>query len=638
MNVLFEEDGAFKAGAVLADNVTSLQVELASGKRSKVKAANVLLRFDAPAPADLLDRAERDAADIDVDFLWEMCPDAEFGFEEFAAEYAGHKPTAVEAAALLLRLHSAPMYFHRKGKGRFRKAPPEILQAALAGQEKKRQQVLAIERMVEELKAGTLPAECAAILPQLLYKPDRNRPETKALEAACADTALSAPRLLRRCGALADTHEYHLGRFLFEYFPAGTEFPPCADPIEPAGLPVAGVRAFSIDDAHTTEIDDAFSLVALPDGGMRVGIHIAAPGLGISPDSDLGRLARNRLSTVYMPGRKITMLPEAVVERFTLGAGKTAPAVSLYLDVGADLAVRGHQTRLESVPVVANLRHHDIEPLFNEATLATGLADFPFATELKRLWELATVLEAGRGQTRNGPQRKDYNFVVDWSAASEDGPGIVAIDERPRGSPLDTLVAELMIVANATWGAMLRDAKVAALYRAQTVGKVRMTTAAAPHEGLGVDCYAWSSSPLRRHVDLINQWQLIAHLGNDPPPFTAKSAELLAALRDFELTYAAYADFQRGMENYWCLRWLRQRQESAVTARVLRESLVRLEHLPLVLKVPSLPALDRGARVRLAIESIDLLDAECRARFVEALPAEASDDATGDTVEEDTPE
>ena len=254
------------------------------------------------------------------------------------------------------------------------------------------------------------------------------------------------------------------------------------------------------------------------------------------------------------------------------------------------------------------------------------------------MWELATVLEAGRGQTRNGPQRKDYNFVVDWSAASEDGPGIVAIDERPRGSPLDTLVAELMIVANATWGAMLRDAKVAALYRAQTVGKVRMTTAAAPHEGLGVDCYAWSSSPLRRHVDLINQWQLIAHLGNDPPPFTAKSAELLAALRDFELTYAAYADFQRGMENYWCLRWLRQRQESAVTARVLRESLVRLEHLPLVLKVPSLPALDRGARVRLAIESIDLLDAECRARFVEALPAEASDDATGDTVEEDTPE
>ncbi|MBU1237069.1 MAG: RNB domain-containing ribonuclease [Gammaproteobacteria bacterium] len=630
MNLLFEEDGSFKAGVVLTDNNTSLQVELASGKRSKVKAANVLLRFEAPSATELLDRAEREAADIDVDFLWEACPDAEFGFEEFAADYAGHKPSPIEAAALLLRLHSAPMYFHRKGKGRFRKAPPDILQAALAGQEKKRQQALLIERMTADLKAGVVPAEFSGALPQLLYKPDRNRPETKALEAACAETGLSAPRLLRRCGAIADTHEYHLGRFLFEYFPQGTEFPPCAEPADRGDLPVADVRAFSIDDAHTTEIDDAFSLQPLADGGMRVGIHIAAPGLDIAPDSDLGRVARDRLSTVYMPGRKITMLPEAVVEHFTLAAGNTVPAVSLYLDVAADLSLRGHETRLEQVPVVANLRHHDIEPLFNEQTLADGLADFPFRDELKRLWELATVLEAGRGQSTNTPQRKDYNFVVDWNATGEDGPGRIAIDERERGSPLDKLVAELMIVANATWGALLRDAGVAALYRAQTVGKVRMTTTAAAHEGLGVDCYAWSSSPLRRYVDLVNQWQLIAHLQGNKPPFTAKSAEFLAAMRDFELTYAAYAEFQRGMERYWCLRWLRQEGESAPAARVLRESLVRLERLPLVLKVPSLPALDRGARVRLAIEEIDLLDAECRARYVELLPVDACNDAFGE--------
>jgi exoribonuclease II len=489
--------------------------------------------------------------------------------------------------------------------------------------------------MAEELKAGVLPAECAALLPQLFYKPDRNRPETKAVEAACADTGQSVARLMQRCGAIPDTHEYHLGRFLFEYFPGGTDFPPFAEPLDIAELPVADVRAFSIDDAHTTEIDDAFSLVALPDGGMRVGIHIAAPGLGLAPGSDLGRIARSRLSTVYMPGRKITMLPEEIVERFTLGAGKTVPAVSLYLDIAADLSLRGQETRLERVPVVANLRHHDIEPVFNEQTLSQGLGEFPFRDELRRLWELATVLEAGRGQLPTTPQRKDYNFVVDWSAANDDGPGRVVIDERPRGSPLDKLVAELMIVANATWGAMLRDARVAALYRAQTVGKVRMTTAAAPHEGLGVDCYAWSSSPLRRYVDLVNQWQLIAHLRGETPPFTAKSAEFLAALRDFELTYAAYADFQRGMENYWCLRWLRQEQELAPSARVLRESLVRLEHLPLVLRVPSLPALDQGTRVRLAIEAIDLLDAECRARCLELLPPEGTDDTPAESVEDD---
>ncbi len=627
MNVLFEEDGAFRAGSVLADNVSSLQVELASGKRSKVKAGNVLLRFAAPGPGELLDRAEAEAEGMDVDFLWEACGEAEFGFEELAADYHGAKPDAVQAAAVLLRLHSAPIYFHRKGRGRFRKAPPDILQAALAGLEKKRQQAAAIERMVGELKAGQLPAEFAPILPQLIYKPDRNRGETKALEAACGETGKSAARLLFDCGALPSTHDYHLGRFLFEFFPegkGGTGFGPFAAPVEPADLPLAAVQAFSVDDAHTTEIDDAFSVTPKPEGGWQVGIHIAAPGLGFGPDSDLGRITRERLSTVYMPGRKITMLPEEVVEHFTLAAGQTVPAVSLYLDVASDLRLLGHETRMERVPIVANLRHHDIEPVFNAATLADGLGEFPYRDELKLLWEFAQVLEAGRGKPSDTGNRKDYNFIVDWEAdsgiAAEPGKGFVTIAERERGSPLDTLVAELMIVANATWGAMLRDAGIPALYRVQTAGKVRMSTVAAAHEGLGVECYAWSSSPLRRYCDLLNQWQLIALLRQEPPPFPPKSADLLAAMRDFELTYAAYAEFQRGMERYWCLRWLLQDGASEALGHVLREALVRLEAIPLVLRVPSLPELQRGARVCLDIEGIDLLEAELRPRYRELAP------------------
>ena len=622
MNVLFEEDGAFKAGAILADNTSSLQVELASGKRSKVKSAAVLMRFETPTAADLIERAETQAEGIDLDFLWEASPEAEFGFADLAREYYGHLPLPAEAAGVLLRLHSAPMYFHRKGKGRFRKAPPEILQAALAGLEKKRLQALAIERMAGELQSGRLPPEFSPLLKQLLYKPDRNRSETKACEAACAETGLSVPRLLEQCGALASSHDYHLGRFLFEFFPQGTEFGAYPAPADPGELPRAAVAAFSIDDAHTTEIDDAFSVTALAAGGWRVGIHIAAPGLAIRPDDALGVIARNRLSTVYMPGRKITMLPETVVERFTLAAGRDCPALSLYLEVAADLRVLSHQTCLESVPVVANLRHHDIEPVFNEDTLSGELPEFPFRDELKLLWELACVLEAGRG--KSGVNQTDYNFVVDWDVATAQGPGQITIGQRRRGSPLDKLVAELMIAANSTWGRALADAGIAALYRAQTAGKVRMTTVAAAHEGLGVDCYAWSSSPLRRYVDLLNQWQLIAWLRGETPAFTAKSEALLAALRDFELTYAAYAEFQRGMERYWCLRWLLQENRQQVVAQVLRENLVRVEDLPLVLRTPSLPALDRGVRVRIELEKTDLLEAETRARFLEVLaePAE----------------
>lgn len=637
MNVLFEEDGAFKCAHILSETEASLQVEMPGGRRLKIKTATVLLRFAQPAGPELLEQAQRDAQDIDVDFLWDVCKDGEFGFLELAREYCGHEPQPVEAATILLRLHAAPIHFHRKGRGRFRKAPPEILQAALAGLEKKRQQAELVERMVSELEERKLPAEFAPLVKHLLYKPDRNRLEARALETACERLGLSAAELLLEAGAIGDTHDYHFERFLFEYFPQGLDFPAFDELGEPADLPLADVRAFSIDDAATTEIDDAFSLQLHEDGSHRVGIHIAAPGLGFAPGSRLDQIARQRLSTVYMPGRKITMLPEEVVSRFTLAAGNARPALSLYLECSAQGEITRSETRIERVPVVANLRHHDIEPLFNEHTLENGGPDFEFRNELVILHRLACALEAARGKASSNQLQKEYSFAVDWSRLSPSGQGWVSITERPRGSPLDKLVAELMIVANSTWGAALDAAGIPGLYRAQTGGKVRMTTKAAPHEGLGVACYAWSSSPLRRYVDLINQWQLIALVRNEAPHFDARSEALMAAMRDFELTYAAYADFQRGMERYWCLRALMQTEARSQRAQVLRESLVRLENLPLTLKLPSLPACKPGATLTLTIEEANLLEVEVRARFeafVEHLPSEGQPGETPDVAPE----
>ena len=150
-----------------------------------------------------------------------------------------------------------------------------------------------------------------------------------------------------------------------------------------------------------------------------------------------------------------------------------------------------------------------------------------------------------------------------------------------------------------------------------------MTTSPLPHEGLGVPQYAWMTSPLRRYCDLVNQWQLIACLKAETPAFAQKSAELFAAMRDFELTYGAYADFQRLMERYWCLRWLQQNQLSQIEATVRREQLVKLDHLPLMLRLPSLPLeLSPGSRVRLVIESIDLLGPELTCRYLETLGGE----------------
>ncbi len=615
MNILYEEDGSFKVGSIMEDNTTSLQVESLSGKRSKVKAANVMLRFTQPALAEFISQAEALSESIEASFLWECGPADEFGFEQIAAEYFGHTPSSLEAAAALMRLHSAPIYFHKKGKGRYRAAPPEVLKAALAGAEKKRLQLALQARMTEQLIRFELPAEFTEHLAYLLYKPDRNTIEVKALEAACAATHLSVVHLLHRCGALPSTQDYHLQKFLFEHFPKGTGFPPVTLSTWEE-LPLATASAFSIDDATTTEIDDAFSVEKLANGNWRIGVHIAAPTLGMPRDSDGDKLCAQRLSTVYMPGAKITMLPDSVVEAFTLCADRVCPALSMYNEVDAEtLAILGHESRVERIHIAANLRHDTLEPLFNEETLAAGKLDYPYAHELTLLWNLVQKLEAVRGKPSDNSTQMDYNFHIENSSDSENER--VSITTRRRGSPIDKVVSELMILVNSEWGKHLAEHGFVGIYRTQQNGKVKMSTVAAPHQGLGVAQYMWSSSPLRRYVDMVNQRQIVAMLRDGEPVYPKNDPALYATMRDFDTMYGIYNEFQRGMERYWCLRWLQQENIELVEAIVLRENLVKVNNIPLILRAPSLPeALPANTRVQLAIVSIDLLDLAVQTRFV----------------------
>ena len=617
MNILYEEDGSFKVGSIMTDNSSSLQIESLSGKRSKIKAANVMLRFTQPALDQFMAQAETMAEQIEVEFLWECCPPDEFAFEQTATEYFGHPPSALESAAVMLRLHGAPIYFHRKGKGRYRAAPAEVLKAALAGAEKKRLQLAAQARYTEQLSRFELPAEFKDHINNLLYQPDRNTIEIKALEAACAATHLSAAHLLHQCGALPSTHDFHYNKFLFENFPKGTDFPP----VEISAwveLPLASAQAFSIDDASTTEIDDAFSVEKLANGHWRIGVHIAAPALGLPRDSAGDAIAAGRLSTVYMPGQKITMLPDSVVQAFTLNADHVCPALTMYLEVDSEtLLITSSESRVERVHIAANLRHDTLEPLFNEETLAAGKLDYAYASELKLLWDFASKLEALRGKASDNSTQMDYNFTIENDR--------VSITTRRRGSPIDKVVSELMILVNSAWGKQLDEHGFPGIYRTQNNGKVKMSTVAAPHQGLGVAQYMWSSSPLRRYVDMVNQRQIIAMLNDAEPVYPKNDAALYTVLRDFETMYGIYNDFQRQMERYWCLRWLQQEKATAeagsevvITGTVIRENLVRVSNIPLVFKAHSMPEQPANTKVTLGVGEIDLIDLNLHTRFISA--------------------
>jgi exoribonuclease-2 len=652
---LFDEAGKFLAGRVMSEAESSMQVELDTGKRVKVKAANVLLRFAEPAPAELLSRARALSEEFDLNLAWEFAPEGDFGFADLARDYYDPKAGAVQQAAALIRLFEAPHYFRRMGKGQFRKASEETLKAALLGIERKKQIAAQIEQWAQELSEGSCPQPIREQLYRILFKPDKNAPEYKAVVEASRRSQRSPLDLLKGAGAIDSPYQFHWKRFLFEHFPKGSGFAKVQAPLVQDDLPLAdGVQAFSIDDSSTTEIDDAISVRGLGSGTVVLGIHIAAPALAIAPGTPVDQIAVQRLSTVYMPGHKLTMLPDEVVQAYTLVEGRASPAVSLYVTLDeATLEIRDRSTRLERVHVQANLRHDKLEAHISEDTLlSTGEASLPFHRELAFSFRLAQHLKAQREVVRGKPEnfnRPDFNFKLEGRDGTQEEPPhggeTVIISQRQRGSPLDLLVAELMILANSSWGAWLAELGVPGIYRSQASLapgiKVRMGTKPAPHAGMGVSHYTWASSPLRRYVDLVNQWQVIACARHGrtaalAAPFKPKDAQLFSVVSSFDAAYTAYADFQRGIERYWTLRWLEQNGVNELPATVLKDGLVRAEELPLVFKVAGAEPLPRGTRLMARVQGVDLLTLDVHATLQARLDAEPQDhEASGGDDDDD---
>ena len=584
MNIFYEESGQFKVAAIVQKNDATYQVDTQHGKRTKVKANNVFAEFDGDMAA-FLENAQAQAADIDTDLLWEVCGEEEFSAEAIAEEYYGHAPTKTELAATLIALYAAPMYFYKKAKGVFKAAPEETLKQALAAIERKKQQDAQIDAWAEALKRGEMPSEIAADLKIILHVPDKQSLTYKAFTKAADALKTSAYELAKKTGGITSIPQYLQDGFEIKYFPKGTDFPGLPLPEMP-DLPKADVTAFSIDDESTTEVDDALSLTDLGNGKKRVGIHIAAPSLAIKPGDKMEKNIMERLSTVYFPGGKITMLPENWIAAFSLDAGAYRPAVSIYFDVDSEFNVGAPTCKIEAVNIAENLRIQTIEPHFNAETGLDEAGEMMFAHHQDLIWfyQFAVALQKARGKYEpNRAPQYDYSIELDEA-------GKVSVVRRERGSPIDMLVSEMMILANSTWAQMLHDNDLPGLFRVQPAGKVRMSTKSEPHIGMGVQHYGWFTSPLRRAADYINQKQLLSLIDDTAETLYQNSdAELFAALRDFDTAYTAYADFQRQMEAYWSLVYLQQQGTSELTATILKEDLVRIEGLPLVTRATGIP-------------------------------------------------
>jgi exoribonuclease-2 len=336
--------------------------------------------------------------------------------------------------------------------------------------------------------------------------------------------------------------------------------------------------------------------------------------------------------------------------------------VSLYATFDeATLALQHTETRVERVPIAANLRHDQLDSIVTES----WLKDDSFAhsasvqepamprTQLAFMFRLAQHLKAQREVVRGKPEnfnRPDYNFrLVGNDGTEPKGHEQVQISIRQRGAPLDLMVAEAMILANSTWGNWMAELGVPGIYRSQASllpgVKVRMGTKALPHAGIGVPSYAWSTSPLRRYTDLVNQWQIIACAKHGSTaalaaPFKPKDAELFSIISAFDGAYGAYNAYQNGMERFWTLQYLKQNNITELSATVFKAfpgqpPMARADDLPLVLPVFGGGDLPRGAHVQLRLSDVDDITLDISGHLLHLLEADAPSSAEEADVSDD---
>ena len=511
MNVLFEDDGQLKAGTVLADNDASLQVEAASRQAHRRSRPAACCCASPPGAGRCAGRGAdargRARSRFPVGGLRRRRVRLRRSRARVLrrARRAPAKPAAVAHAAarvadVLLQEGQGPLPQGAAGRAARRRSRRSSARRAKPSRS---------PRGSRELAAGT-PARRAARASCRCCSTGRTR--TRSSGRRSPRRARRAGRirvaLLAACGAIPSTHDYHFNASVAEAFPQrhspfrrGARCRPCPS------CRVADVRAFSIDDATTTEIDDAFSVRELANGNYEIGIHIAAPGARRSRAAARSiAIARARLSTVYMPGRKITMLPDDVDRRVHAGGRhRAAGAVAVRRDRRRTARRCAHaraSSACRSPPTCASTRSTT-----RSRTRCRRRPSRRGPRELRVLWKLAQQLVGGARQDRRRPHRLQLRRRLGCGART------AASAIVPRAARLAARQARLRADdprQQHVGTAARRRAASPGSTACRPAARCKMSTRPGEHQGLGLAHYLWASSPLRRYSDLVNQRQLLA--------------------------------------------------------------------------------------------------------------------------------
>ena len=599
MHGMVVTDGnSYKLAIIIESHKNHSQVELFEDKtKKKIKQDQIIFTITEDITA-FNQKLQTIIPQIDIPLLSELINEGEKNsLEVLSSIYFGGGATLCQTTALLFRLADAHIEFHNYQDGYFSKCSNEEQQQRLLSFNKQKQaqeqyqyyRSLFIDAINNNSKLDNPDIDVFKIL----HKPDKHSAVYKALHHLAIEYKLTPLEIFHKIGLVNNLTEFFIASFIRDNAfikPENTN-----EVIDTTLLNQRfDLKVFSIDDSNTTEIDDAFSVEKI-DNGHIIGIHIAAPAL----DTSLNETVANNISTIYYPGNKITMLPMNIINKYSLWEQTSTPVVSIFFTLDNDLNILEYTSSLNMVNIDANLRIEMLENLFNHENLEL-VNGYPYEKELKLLYKFACILEEKRGKPSVNNLFTDYSFNFIDSK--------IEIKPRIRGNPIDKLVSELMILANCSWGRMLTNSFIPAIYRVKQPNyPVKMTLSPESHTGLNVDYYTWSTSPLRRSADFINQKQIISMINKSKDFYNISDPTLCEVVDNFDTKYAKYIDFQNKMERYWSLKYLIQEKISEIEGIFLYKSTVSLLGVPIQIDVANFStSKPKGTKLRLKIYNINL--------------------------------
>ncbi len=333
------------------------------------------------------------------------------------------------------------------------------------------------------------------------------------------------------------------------------------------------LELMTIDGQSTLDFDDAISVQEFGDHCL-IGVHIVDVAHHVAKGDPIDMEAMRRGSSIYMPDRKIPMLPPSMAEgRCSLKEGALRPAISTLIKANPVGDILSYDVMASMVRIRHQRTYYDVNLMSEDDA------------DIIRLKEVAARFREHRlDQGAVQISLPDINIWLDEN-------GQVGVSKINRESPARMLVTELMIMANWLTARFLRDNGMPAIFRAQPDPKNRLyqrnegtlfqnwmqrrllsrfvlDTSCSRHSGLGLDAYVTATSPIRKYFDLVTQRQIRAVLGMEAPYSEEDIAQMILRL---EQPMGAVSRVQHGRHQYWLLRYLEarigEREEAIVLMR-----------------------------------------------------------------------